>query len=235
MATQNKTITTTIQALEDLDTHQYIAIALNDGKVANSASEAGGILQNKPKTNEFATLAYFGESKFKAGGAIAKGAEITIATSGYFTQADSNDDKVGMAKAAVTSGSVGTGYFSFPNKGGSSTGLSTFAVTAADAIGQGFAYTTADNKLANNEGEAIGVAPAAIASGDTGFVVIGGGPTQGTVGGGNLAAGAAFMVGTSGYLIAVTSGHASAGHTLDAITSGSTGNVVWRGGSIVVA
>jgi len=107
--------TLTIVALEALDTHQYQAVALDDGKVANNGSEAIGILLNKPKINEHATLAYKGISKFRAGGAITKGKRMTVATSGYFTTAGSGYYTVGRALETVTSGSIGVGAFDFTN------------------------------------------------------------------------------------------------------------------------
>ena len=115
MATQNVGFKTTIQALEDLSTHQYHAIALDDGKVANNGVEAGGILLNKPKNNEHATLAWFGELKFRAGAAVTAGTRMQVTTSGYFITAASGYYNVGRAKAAVTSGSIGTGFFDFSN------------------------------------------------------------------------------------------------------------------------
>lgn len=113
MATLNAIQTTTIQALEDLSSHQYHAIALDDGLVANNSKEAGGILLNKPKNLEHATLCREGECKFRAGGAAAIGNRLRITTSGYFVTADSGYYTVGRAKSAVTSGSIGTGFFNF--------------------------------------------------------------------------------------------------------------------------
>jgi len=107
--------TETIQALEDLSTHQYQAIALDDGKVANNGAEAIGILLNKPEINQHATVVPFGRSKFRAGGAIAAAKAITVATSGYFTAAGSGDYIVGRNETAVTTGSIGSGFFNFLN------------------------------------------------------------------------------------------------------------------------
>jgi hypothetical protein len=115
MATENERMITTIQAGEDLTTLQYHAIALDDGKLANNAEEATGILENKPKSGEFATLAYNGELKYAAGAAITKGAKLTVTTSGWFTTAGSSDVVIGEAKVTVTSGSLGTGLFAFNN------------------------------------------------------------------------------------------------------------------------
>ena len=116
MGTSNQVIGTTITALEDMSTdgHQYHAIALDDGKLANTGEEAFGILINKPKTNEFATVTYIGEEKFAAGGSITKGGKITVGTSGWFTAGDSGDYIVGECKETITSGSIGVGMFNFP-------------------------------------------------------------------------------------------------------------------------
>lgn len=115
MSYANKQNTTTIQVKENLNTtgHQFKAIALDDGKVANNGLEAGGILLNKPKNNEFATLVVSGEAKFKAGAGLSIGARLTIATSGWFTASVSGDYYMGRAKEAVTSGSTGVGFFNF--------------------------------------------------------------------------------------------------------------------------
>jgi len=113
MGYENKYRVTTIQALEDLNTHQYQAIALDDGEIANSGQEAVGILINKPKNGEHAEIAYEGEIKFRAGGAISIHKPITVTTSGYFVDAGSGYFVVGRAKATVTSGSIGTGLFNF--------------------------------------------------------------------------------------------------------------------------
>ena len=116
MAHANKYDIMTATALEALDTHQYQAVALDDGKVANEGKEAGGILQNKPKINEHTSLAYFGIIKFRAGLAIALQKAITVTTSGYFVTAGSGSHIVGrVIKASVTSGSIGTGLFNFAN------------------------------------------------------------------------------------------------------------------------
>jgi hypothetical protein len=116
MAVENVLHSSTFQALEDLNTHQYQAITLADGKVANTGSEATGISLNKPKSGEHATCGIVGEMKFRAGGAISATKAITVSTSGYFTAAGSGDYLVGTAKATVTSGSIGMGYFDFNQK-----------------------------------------------------------------------------------------------------------------------
>ena len=104
-----------VKAGESLATNEYFAVALDDGKVANNGSEACGILQNKPASGEPMSIGYQGVMKFKAGGAVAAWARMTVATSGYFTTAGSGYYTVGRALAAVTSGSIGTGVFDFTN------------------------------------------------------------------------------------------------------------------------
>jgi len=113
MTTQNQFMTTTIEAGEDLTANQYSAIALSDGKVANEGLEASGILLNKPKNGEFLTLGYFGEIKFRAGVGLSVGDRLRVTTSGYMISAASGYYFAGRAKAAVTSGSLGTGFFNF--------------------------------------------------------------------------------------------------------------------------
>lgn len=113
MGYENKYRVTTVQALEDLNSHQYQAVALDDGKVANNGYEASGILINKPENGEHAEIAYDGEIKFRAGGAVNIHKPLTVSTSGYLTGAGSGDFVVGRAKATITSGSIGTGLFNF--------------------------------------------------------------------------------------------------------------------------
>ena len=113
MATNNWFRSTTIEAGEDLTGRQYHAIALDDGEIADNSHEAGGILINKPKSGEFLTLGYLGEMKFRAGVGLSGGNRLRVTTSGYFVAADSGYYTVGRAKVAVTSGSIGTGFFNF--------------------------------------------------------------------------------------------------------------------------
>ena len=113
MATDNFNDFITIQALEALDTHQYQAIALDDGKIANNGGEAIGIIYNRPKINEFAQAGVKGVLKFRAGGAVTGGKAVTVTTSGYFTAAGSDSYIIGRALETVTSGSIGKGLFDF--------------------------------------------------------------------------------------------------------------------------
>ena len=223
MATANNYQTTTIEALEAMTGVQYHAVAFNDGKLANNGEEASGILLNKPAANEFAVLAVRGECKFKAGAAITKGAKLTVATSGWFTTADSSDAIVGEAKYTTTSGSMGTGLFScagaaYPSR------ACFYTVTPAVNIVAGNAYALDDNKQAYNGEECDGCAPSAISSGIAGEIVVAG-VTQGIIGGAAVSAGGVLTVAGSGYFTAGDSGDYIVAKALTAITSGSTGDI----------
>jgi len=115
MAVQGQlAVTSTIKAGEALDTHQYFAIALDDGQIANSSHEAGGIILNKAKNNEHVDYGVIGEFKYRAGLAIGVGNKLRVTTSGYFVTAASGYYTIGRGGAtAATSGSIGTGFFNF--------------------------------------------------------------------------------------------------------------------------
>jgi hypothetical protein len=223
---------TTITAAEDLSDSQYKAVAVVDGKVANNAEEATGILHGKTNSGDHAAASYIGEIRYAAGGAITKGDKLTVATSGWFTTADSNDTIVGEAKETVTSGSNGAGLFAFPAASGKVDGIQ-FAVTAADGIGAAFAYTMQDNKLANNGPEFSGLAPSAIASGDAGQIIVSGLATATYAD--SYGAGTNLIATTSGYMTALSSGDTGNVRTLTAADSGSTGTVVIGCGQFLTA
>jgi len=114
MAVQGKAaVTATIQAGEDLSSHQYKAIAFDDGERADNSHEAAGIILNKPKDNEHAEYGVIGEFKYWAGGAITAGNRLRVDTDGWMALADSGYYTVGRSKTTVTSGSIGTGFFNF--------------------------------------------------------------------------------------------------------------------------
>jgi hypothetical protein len=105
-----------ITAGADLSGSQYFAVSLDDGALSVNGAEAGGILINKPKSGEAATIGVMGFMKFRAGGGtIAKDAWLTVTTSGYCVTAGSGYHLVGKCRESVTSGSIGTGYFNFIN------------------------------------------------------------------------------------------------------------------------
>ena len=111
MAVDNVKFTTTVTAAEAIG--QYYAFSLNDNKLANTGKEASGITQAAPSSGDDVSIAYIGEARFQAGGAVAAGGNIAVTTSGYFIAQASGYYGVGQAKYAVTSGSVGTGFFNF--------------------------------------------------------------------------------------------------------------------------
>lgn len=115
MAVQGQRFTFTIQAKENLNEHQYHAVALDDGKIANDGCEAVGIILNKPKDDHFVSCGYFGDMKFRVGAGVAAGARLRITTSGYFLTGNSGYYDCGRCLDAVTSGSIGRGLFDFTN------------------------------------------------------------------------------------------------------------------------
>ena len=220
----NQRFSTTIQALEDLSTYQYLAICVDDGKLANNGEEATGILLNKPAINEFATIAYIGEIDFLAGAAVSKGDKLTVATSGYFITADSSDTIVGEAKESITSGSIGIGIFAFPNASVPSR-RGQYAVTCTLATATGVAYNLKDNQVAVNGEEACGVIVSALTSGQTGEITVFG-ICQGL---GDVAhassAGDSLTVTTSGYFLPADSGDYICARALGNIGSNSLGDI----------
>jgi hypothetical protein len=87
MAEFGRQETLTLEAAADLSTKQHHLVRLSGANLCNQASEAVnagliGVLQNKPKSGEFATVAYQGQSKVVAGAAITAGARITTNGSG---------------------------------------------------------------------------------------------------------------------------------------------------------
>ncbi len=227
MATSNQVNTSTIEAGEDLSAVgcRFHAIAFDDGKLANNAEEASGILINDPASGEHSHLVVSGESKFAAGLAITKGAKLTVVTSGWFTTAESDDPIVGEAKYTVTSESYGTGQFNF-NSAVYPTRTSIFDFTAAETLGvAGMAIALNDSKVANNAGEFSGLLTAAATSGTAnGAHIVMSGVGIGRVGPA-VAVGVNVMAGLSGYMIAITSGYGPNAQLLEAISSGQTGSM----------
>jgi len=232
MATQNVRFNTTIEATEDLNTSafQYHAIALDDGKLANNGEEASGILLNKPKSGEFMALGYVGEMKFAAGLAISKGDKLVVTTSGWFTTADSNDPILGEAKAAVTSGSVGTGLFNFPT-GTDKAGMFIESFTPQDDLIAGVAMALDDFTVADNGEEADVVALGAAVSGTAQNFGVGGVMNVRCDPAKVCSYGDGLTVTTSGYFIPVDSGYYQVGKALANIGSNTTGKALFLGGT----
>ena len=113
MGTANWNIKYPFTAGENLNTdgHEGVAIALDDGKVANNGLEATGILSDKPKSGEHGSMIILGVGKGRAGAAVSAGARVRVTTSGYFVTGNSGYYDCGRAMEAITSGSVGPIYF----------------------------------------------------------------------------------------------------------------------------
>ena len=224
MAVDNVKFSTTLKALEDLSSSIYHAVALNDGLVANNGEEASGILYNKPESGEHLTLGTIGEMKYAAGKAIAKGAKLTVTTSGWFTTAGSLDAVVGEAKLAVTSGSYGTGLFSFANAQSPATGV-TYSVTANCAMIAGIAFSCDDGLVADNSEECNGIVPDAISSGNTGMIVVAGKVSARIDPAYVASAGDWLRATTSGYFVPCDSGYYASAIALANIGSNAVGAV----------
>jgi hypothetical protein len=90
----------------DASASQYKIVDVNGTIAANNAT-AIGVLLNKPKSGENASVAYSGHMKAYAGAAIAAGAEVVVTTSGYLiTNATSVSGIVGKALTAASSGAL---------------------------------------------------------------------------------------------------------------------------------
>ena len=102
-----------VPAGQDLTACQYKAVAIG-GTIAAANTAAVGILQNKPKINEDAAVAFAGRSYYVAGAAVTAGAQLSVTTSGYMiTTVASGSSPCGKALAAVASGGRGEGIFNF--------------------------------------------------------------------------------------------------------------------------
>ena len=102
-----------LKSAADLSGNQYCAVRLTaTANQINLASEVAGvsgvgkrgigILQNKPKTNEAATVAYMGLSKWVSGNTVTAGALVTYNSSGKCLDAVSGDLVMGTALDAAT-------------------------------------------------------------------------------------------------------------------------------------
>lgn len=229
MATENKYFTTTLKAGEDLRTLRYHAIALDDCKLANTAEEASGILLNKPNTDEFLTLGYGGEMTFAAGAAISAGVKLTVTTSGWFTGADSNDVVVGENKVTVTSGSLGTGLFFFPQQSNNAPEMLRVDITPVATLISGVAVGIVTKTVAATPGAAHAISQSAVSSGVSGsFLLWGKGigrmdPAHCCSLGDNLS------TTTSGYFTIANSGMGGNATALANIGSAATGDIIFWG------
>lgn len=106
MATSGDHDDITITAGADLSAMQYKVIGVA-GTIAATVGPAIGVLLNKPKSGEFARVAYSGHMKAIAGAAITAGDPIVVTTSGFIiTNATSTSGIVGKCLTTCTSGSL---------------------------------------------------------------------------------------------------------------------------------
>ena len=96
--------TLTITASQDLTGHQFKAVDLSGGVAINSLI-AVGILRTKPAAGDHATVAYKGQMKAYAGGAINSGAQVGVTASGFLISV-ATSRYVGICLTAAGSGDI---------------------------------------------------------------------------------------------------------------------------------
>ena len=95
---------------------QYKAVAVG-GTIAATNALAFGLLQNKPKNGEDATIGYLGHMKGVAGAGITAADRMSVTTSGSLVTATSGAVAVGKCIATAASGATVEGLFDFTNAG----------------------------------------------------------------------------------------------------------------------
>ena len=91
---------------------QYKAVSVS-GVIAANNTASLGILQNKPRSGEDATVGIAGRSRYVAGAAVTLGDRLMVTTSGFIIEANTVSFGIGTALGAVSSGGIGAGYFNF--------------------------------------------------------------------------------------------------------------------------
>jgi hypothetical protein len=103
---------TGVRAAANLTAHQYTLVRLSAAGRVNQASDSAnvallGVLQNKPTTDQHATVADFGVSKIVAGAATTVGAYVTTNSSGRGIDATSGTMIIGRwLEAAAADGDI---------------------------------------------------------------------------------------------------------------------------------
>jgi hypothetical protein len=115
MALENILLKIGGKAVSDLRLKQFYALQLVSGTdygfnlATASTQKPGGILQNKPNTNQAVDAAVFGICKYIAGGSIAVGDSLTPTSTGALIATTSAKDFVwGRALVAASTGDVAT-------------------------------------------------------------------------------------------------------------------------------
>lgn len=96
--------TLTLVASQDLTGHQFKAVD-QAGGVGVTTAGAVGIARNKALTGDHLTVAYKGQMKAYAGGAINSGAQVGVTTSGFLI-AVTTSAYVGRALVSAGSGDI---------------------------------------------------------------------------------------------------------------------------------
>jgi hypothetical protein len=92
-------------AAADLSTKQFFGVKFTATGVALcsvAGEQCDGFLQNKPAAGAVCNVAVDGKSKAVAGGAIAKGARVTVTAAGKLAVAASGNYVLGIALEAAT-------------------------------------------------------------------------------------------------------------------------------------
>lgn len=93
----------------NLDTHQWklVSFSGHDVFLATSGVVLAGVLQNKPKDNEHASIISHGFSKIYYGSSMAAGQEVMAGNNGLATIAASGQFVAGVTLTAGDSGQIG--------------------------------------------------------------------------------------------------------------------------------
>lgn len=104
MSVERNYETLTVVASQDLTGHQFKAVDLSGGVGINSLISVG-ILRTKAFTGDHATVAYKGQMKAFAGGAINSGSQVGVTASGFLITVTTSR-YVGIALVSAGSGDI---------------------------------------------------------------------------------------------------------------------------------
>jgi len=104
MATSGDNRTISLVAGADLSSGAQFKVVAVGGTIAAANTAAIGILQNRPKTGEGASVVYDGHAKAYVGGAVSAGGALKVTTSGFLTAVASGDGAVAKAITAAVIG-----------------------------------------------------------------------------------------------------------------------------------
>jgi len=96
----------------DLRPFQHRAVTIG-GTLATNTKTANGLLNTRTDSGEDGSMTVWGRDKFVAGGTIAAGNRLRVTSGGFMVAASSGYYSCGYAETAISSGSVGRGFFDF--------------------------------------------------------------------------------------------------------------------------